>query len=205
MAEHGDSADAELGSVALDDRPAAVTHADEHSDHDTDTITRDEGPRRSPVALATTAGLLIIALLAGLVGWLGYRTYQSHEVQQQRAQFLEAGRQAALNLTTIDFNEVDKDVSRILNSGTGRFVDDFQKRSQAFIDTVRGAKSVSRGTVSEAGIESINGQHANVLVAVQVTTSIDGNPEPQPRGWRMRIDVQRVGSEVKVADVQFVS
>jgi Mce-associated membrane protein len=205
MAGHGDSAVAELSSEALEHKSTTSADADQHFADDVSGISRREHRFRSPVGLAAITGLTIVAVLIGLVGWLAYRTHQTHEFQQQRGQFLEAGRQAAVNLTSIDFNEADKDVSRIVQGATGRFLDDFQKRSQPFIDIVKQAKSVSHGTVSEAGVESLDGQHARVLVAVQVTTSIDGAPEPHPRGWRMRIDVQKVGSEVKVADVQFIS
>jgi len=53
-------------------------------------------------------------------------------------------------LTTIDYNEADADVQRILNSTTGSFYDDFSKRSQPFVDVVKQARSKSEGTVTEA-------------------------------------------------------
>jgi Mce-associated membrane protein len=203
MAEHGASAHTELTESTVDENHTRSSEEDDGFEEDFDVPARERHPR-SPVRLAVMSSLTAIVMLVGLVGWLSHRVYQTHETQQQRQQFLAVGRQAALNLTTIDFNEVDKDVSRILNSATGGFLDDFQKRSQPFIDVVKQAKSKSQGTVVESGIESVRGDQAQVLVAVQVKTSIEGSPEQQPRGWRMRIDVQKVGSEVKVANVQFV-
>ena len=43
-----------------------------------------------------------------------------------------------------------------------------------------------------------------MIVAVSVKTTNDGVPEEQPRGWRMRVDVQKVGDTAKVSDVQLV-
>ena len=43
-----------------------------------------------------------------------------------------------------------------------------------------------------------------MLVAVTVNTSNAGAPEQQPRAWRMRITVQKVGDEAKVSNVEFV-
>ena len=160
---------------------------------------RMSDPRR-----AMLLGLAVVVALAGLVGWLGYRAHQSQQAQAQRSQFIQAARQGALNLTTIDWQRADADVQRILNSATGEFYDDFAKRSQPFIDLVKQAKSVSVGTVSEAGLESQTADSAQVLVAVSVTTSYAGAPQPDPHGWRMRISVQKVGDQAKVSNVEFV-
>jgi Mce-associated membrane protein len=139
-----------------------------------------------------------------LAGWLGFRAYQSHQSQQQRQLFPQVGRQGAVNLTTVSYAEAEADVRRILDSATGTFHDDFQKRSQSFIDVVKQAQSKTEGTVTEAGLETANGDSAEVLVAVSVKTTNAAGPEQQPRAWRMRIGVQKVGDGVKVSNVSFV-
>jgi Mce-associated membrane protein len=163
-------------------------------------------PKRtvSHVALATAFGLVIVLALGGLVGWLGWQAYQSHEAEQQRALFLQVGKQAAINLTTIDFAHADTDVKRILDSATDQFYDDFSKRSQPFVDVVKQAQSKSTGEVTSAGVESETGDSAQVLVAVTVKTSNAGAPEQQPRAWRMRISVKKVDNDAKVSNVEFV-
>src|ERR1700738_579079 len=162
------------------------------------------GARRSPTRLAAALGLIMCVALAGLVGWLGVQAYQSHQRDQQRALFVQIARQGAVNLTTIDYTHADADVQRILDSATGTFYDDFAKRSQPFIDVVKQAKSTSQGTVTESGLASTERDTAQVLVAVTVTTSSAGAQEQQPRAWRMRISVQRLGDEAKVSNVEFV-
>jgi Mce-associated membrane protein len=158
----------------------------------------------SRVRLATITGLVVLLVLGGLTGWLGFRAYQSHQADEQRKLFLQVGRQGALNLTTIDWQHADTDVQRILDSATGTFHDDFQKRVQPFIDAVKQAQSKSAGTITEAGLESESDNDAQVLVAVAVKTSNAGAAEQQPRAWRMRISVQKVGAEAKVSNVVFV-
>jgi Mce-associated membrane protein len=163
-------------------------------------------PRMSHLKLAMLAGLVLVVALAGLTGWLGFRSYQSNKADEQQKLFLQVGRQGALNLTTIDWQEADKDVQRILDSATGTFYDDFQKRSQPFVEVVKQAQSKSVGSIAEAGLEqnSITDSGAQVLVAVTVKTSNAGAPDQQPRAWRMRISVQKVGDEAKVSNVEFV-
>ena len=159
----------------------------------------------SHVRLATIAGLVAVVVLAAVCGWLGYRAYESRQAADQRQVFLQVGRQGAINLTSIDFQNVDADVARILDSATGTFYDDFQKRAQPFAEVVRQVKSKSVGTVTEAGLESETPDSAQVLVAVTVNTAVEGQPEQAPRAWRMRITVQQTAEDVKVSNVEFVA
>ena len=160
--------------------------------------------RISADRLALIIGLVVVVALAGLAGCLGFRAYQSHQADEQRKLFLQVGRQGALNLTTIDFHRADADVQRILDGATGEFYDNFSQRSRPFIDLVTRAQSVSVGTVTEAGLEPQSGDDARVLVAVMVKTSNAGAAEQEPRLWRMRLSVQKVGNEAKVSNVEFV-
>lgn len=165
----------------------------------------EEAPRGpAPVRLTLTIGLVVVAALIGLVGWVGLRAYRAHEAQEQRALFLQAGRQSALNLTTVDFREADADVQRILAGATGRLYDNFSKRAQPYIDVVLRTQSKSVGTVTEAGIESQSGDRAEVLVAVTVHTSNAGAAQQEPHAWRMRLSLLKVGGVAKVSNVEFV-
>jgi Mce-associated membrane protein len=203
--EVSESASAEITDDAaeVEDFDAAAQDGPE-AQHDT--IADDAAkPGISHIKLATIVGLVVVVALAGLVGWLGFRTYESRGVEAQRQLFLQVGRQGALNLTTIDFEQAEADVQRILDSATGTFYDDFQQRAGPFIEVVKQAQSKSVGTVTEAGLESESDNEARVLVAVTVQTSNAGAAEQQPRLWRMRVTVQDVGDEqVKVSNVEFV-
>jgi Mce-associated membrane protein len=158
----------------------------------------------SAVWRATLLGSAVVMVLAVLVAWLGFRAYQSHQAQAARNQFVAAARLSALNLTTIDWQRADADVRRILDGATGEFYDDFAKRSQPFVDVVKRARSTTVGTIMEAGLESQTVDTAQVLVAVTVSTSNAGAPEQDPRAWRMRLNVAKVGDRAKVSHVEFV-
>jgi Mce-associated membrane protein len=160
--------------------------------------------QRHTVRLALTATTVAVMALGALVGWLGFRANDSQQRDQQRAMYLAAARQGALNLTTISYTEVDADIKRILDSATGTFYDDFQKRSQPFVEVVKQAQSKSQGTVTESALESMQVDSAQALVAVAVTTSTAEAAQQQPRAWRMRISVQKMGDTAKVSNVEFV-
>jgi Mce-associated membrane protein len=158
----------------------------------------------SPVRLATVVGVVAVVASTSVAGWLGYREHQARQAQQQNELLIRVGRQGALNLTTIDYQHADSDIQRILDSATGAFHDDFAKRSKPFIEVLKKAQSKSVGTVTEAGLESQSGDEAQVMVAVSVVTTNAGEPEAEPRHWRMRVAVKKVGDEAKVSNVAFV-
>ena len=147
----------------------------------------------------------MVLALGGLTGWLGYRAHQSRQREQQRETFLAVGRQGAINLTTLDYEHIDTDVQRVLDSATGSFYDDFQKRAPSFMDVVKQVKSKSEGTVTEAALEAGDtATQAEVLLAVTVKSVIVGQPEQEPRSWRMRLLVQKIQGDTKVSNVEFV-
>ena len=154
-----------------------------------------------PIAVS----LAIIVALVGLGGWLGFRVHQDHQEQAQRNLYVQVARQTAVNLTTINYTEVDADIKRVLDSATGAFRDEFQNRSQPFVEVVKKVQSKSEGTISEAGLLSYTKDQAQVLVAVAVKTSMAAAPADQePRRWRMRLTVDKTGDGAKVSNVEFV-
>ena len=151
------------------------------------------------------AGVAAIVALVGLGAWLGYRVHQDHQVQAQRNLYVQVARQTAINLTTINYTEVDADIKRVLDSATGGFHDEFQNRSQPFVEVVKKVQSKSEGTIAEAGLLSYTKDQAQVLVAVSVKTSMAAAPADQePRRWRMRLTVDKTGDSAKVSNVEFV-
>jgi Mce-associated membrane protein len=203
MATDADTADRELTVTDEEVMSDALTDNDDSTVAD-DGATPPKEPK-SPLTLAIMLGLSIVVGFAALGGWLGFQSYQGHQKQQQRNLFVQAARQGAVNLTTVDWQTADTDVKRILDCATGTFYDDFSRRSQAFIDVVKKVQAKSTGTVSEAGLESEAGNEAQVMVAATVQSSNLGDADQGPRNWRMRITVQKAGDAAKVANVAFVS
>ena len=212
-------------SSADDDEPtwAPDVQADEADDPEADDAesdvepaeAKDEIPVETPAKtkvrhldrrdrMMLIIGLVAVVVFAAVGGWIDYLAYQAHHAQPQRELFLEAAKRGAQNLTTIDYNQADADVKRVLDSATGNFFDDFSRRAPSFTDVVKQVKSKSTGTITSAGVESISGDTAKVLVAVTVNTEVANGP-PQPvRAFRMRLTVQKVGDEAKVSRVEFV-
>lgn len=188
---------------------------DEAEDYDEDAVDDESGKKpkaalsrfkrwKSPVGLAAVVGSVALVAVTALVGWLGHRDYQSHQIKHQRELFLQIGRQGALNLTNIDWQHADADIQRVMDSATGDFYEDFAKRSKPFIDVVKKRNRNRSEMVTQAGLETVSTDQAQVLVAVRVDTSNLGAAEQEPRFWRIRISVEKVGDTAKVSKVAFV-
>lgn len=194
MAEHADAE--QLDAIA--DLSDTVDEADVAAKRSL----RQRLPRIAPVV---AVGLVLVAAAGALVSWLGFRAHQAQEGHVLKNLYVQTARQAALNLTTISYTEADTDIRRILDSSTGAFREDFERRSEPFVAVVKQARSKSEGTVTEAGLESVTGDGAQVLLSVSVRTSLAEAPAGPPRNWRMRISVAKDGAGARISNVQFVS
>src|ERR1700743_3262419 len=212
MAEHdgaAEKAESVAGTEEVDVESTAVDIDAE--DIDGEDIAADHPDKRrmpkwvSSIPGPIPVGVAIIVALLGLGGWLGFRVHQDNQVQAQRNLYVQVARQTAINLTTINFAEVDADIKRVLDSATGAFHDEFQNRSQPFVEVVKKVQSKSEGTISEAGLLSYAKDQAQVLVTRAWKTSMAAAPADQePRRWRMRLTVDKTGDGAKASNVEFV-
>ncbi|MBX8690354.1 MULTISPECIES: mammalian cell entry protein [Mycolicibacterium] len=190
-----------------DDQAASDYHGEVSPGDDAEPIpasTDDDGAALRVHRVAISVGIVLVVTLGVLVGWLAFQVNRHDRTSGQRAVFEQTARQGAIDLTTIDWRQADADVQRILGAATGTFHDEFAQRSQPFVDLIKKSQSVTTGTVTASGLESVTNDDAQVMVAVSVRTSSGGAPESNPRAWRMRIAVQKVGDDVKVSNVEFV-
>jgi Mce-associated membrane protein len=212
MAEHGgaaaqaDSPDAESIDVESTADGLDAENIDEAEAEAAQSDTKKLVPEwvsRIPTPIAVVVAV-IVALL-GVGGWLGFRLHQDDQLRAQRSLYLQVARQTAINLTSINYSEVDADIKRVLDSATGEFHEEFQNRSQPFVEVVKKVQSKTEGTIAEAGLLSYADDQAQVLVAISVKTSMAGAPPDQePRRWRMRLTVDKNGDGAKVSKVEFV-
>lgn len=160
---------------------------------------------RPPTQRALAMALAVLSLLACLNVWLGYRDHQIRRAESAQRDMVEAAREGAISLTTIDHRQADQGVQRILDASTGAFRADFEQRATGFTDAAKTAQSQSVGTVADAGLESVDGDTGRVLVALTVMTSNRGVPERAPRAWRMRVTVVPDDGTYKVSSVEFIA
>jgi Mce-associated membrane protein len=191
-------------SQAEDGDPDQAVEARPAETADQRTEARKQDRWRPEVRLAVAVGAVAVVAIAGLVGWTSYGAWRCYQAEQSRELFLQVARQSAHDMTSISHTQVDADVQRILDISIGQFHDEFAQRKQPFIEHIKQEQSTSQGTVTEAGLESIGGNSARALVTVAVKLTKADNGEQKLDGFRLRIDLQRVGAGAKVSEVEYV-
>lgn len=161
-------------------------------------------PRRSRGYLAVLAGLTVVVVaLVGLGVMLGLRVLQADAEQTRRETVLQTARQFALDLTTIEYRTVDRDVQRLLDGSTEQFAEQ-SGLGPAFIDVAKQSQLVSTGEVTSAGIERVDDSSARALVAVKATVRNVELPEGAPRNYRLGVQLTWTSDRWLVSNVEFI-
>jgi Mce-associated membrane protein len=155
------------------------------------------------VALTIAAVIAICALL-GVSGWMAWQHHNVVQERQRAAAYIATARQGVINLTSLDFNKAKEGVQRVLDSATGEFRDDFQRRAADFESVVKDSKAVTEGSVAATAVESMNNDSAVVLVLCNERVTNIAGAKDQPRTFRFRVSVVHDGDQLKVSKVEFV-
>jgi Mce-associated membrane protein len=154
-----------------------------------------------PLAAAT---IVAICALLGASGWMLWHHHTVVAERQRSAAYVAAARQGVINLTSLDFNNAKEDVQRVLDSATGEFKDDFQRRADDFASVVKDSKAVTQGSVRATAVESMSKDSAVVLVLANERITNSAGAKDDPRAFRFRATVVRDGGQLKISKVEYV-
>jgi Mce-associated membrane protein len=124
--------------------------------------------------------------------------------QRQSAEYAAAGRQSVVTLMSLDYNKAQEDVQRIIDNSVGQFKDDFQNESADFVKVAQESKVITEVTVNSVAVESMSDDSAVVLVAASSRVTNTAGANQEPRSWRLSVDLQRDGGQIKMSKVEFV-
>ncbi|WP_433504834.1 hypothetical protein ACQP04_35695 [Pseudonocardia halophobica] len=198
-----------------DSDETATTDSDETATTDSDeTVTAegrpgDEAADRAPllagrrltglVSLLVVSVLLLAAAITAAVFWT-----HGQAMIDDRENALSAARQSAVNLTTIDYNQAEQDVRRVLEGSTGDFGGLFTQNLDSYVGVVKDGEVVTAGEVTAAGLETFDGETAGALVAVRTTVKNKTVPEGEQRFYRLVQQMEKHDGRWLVARVEFV-
>ena len=174
----------------------------------TDTAEHEPARRRlrapNLAAALTIAAVVAICALLGVSGWMAWHHHSVVQERQRAAAYIATARQGVINLTSLDFNKAKEGVQRVLDSATGEFRDDFQRRAADFESVVKDSKAVTEGSVAATAVESMNNDSAVVLVLCNERVTNIAGAKDQPRTFRFRVSVVHDGDQLKLSKVEFV-
>jgi len=183
--------------TAGSDDPEETTEAES-----TGTGSTRSGSRRR--TLAAVAASVAICTAVAACAYMLWHHAEAGDHDRRAAEFEAAARQGVVTLTTLDFDDADADVQRVLDNSTGEFHDDFRNRAQDFVDVIEQSNVATEGTVDAAAVESMTDDSAVVLVAATSKVTNAAGADQEPRVWRLSVTVTRDGDQLKMSKVEFV-
>jgi Mce-associated membrane protein len=150
------------------------------------------------IAFACTCALITLSVLM-------VKQHRDQAAEQQRsAEYAAAARQSVVTLMSLDFNKAKEDVQRIVDNSTGQFRDDFKNQADDFIKVAQDSKVITEVTVNSAAVESMTNDTAVVLVSAASRVTNAAGAKQEPRSWRLSVNLQRDGGQIKMSKVEFV-
>lgn len=159
--------------------------------------------RPNPRAIWLLAAALLAAAVA--VGAAkGPAWWHERQLESAHDSALAAGRQLAVNFTTLDYRTVDADAARVKAGATGDFAASYEKSWTDLRKLIVDNKSVSKVERSEAALVSGDLDSAVVIVGIVAPTSNTSIPQGEKKTYRMKLGLREVGSDWKVESLEFV-
>ena len=150
------------------------------------------------IAFACTCALITLSVLM-------VKQHRDQAAEQQRsAEYAAAARQSVVTLMSLDFNKAKEDVQRIVDNSTGQFRDDFKNQADDFIKVAQDSKVITEVTVNATGVEQMTNDTAVVLVSATSRVTNAAGAKQEPRSWRLSVNLQRDGGQIKMSKVEFV-
>ena len=195
--DHGKQSDAQDG-----DRDDSVTLTEGEAETAPSRRWRPHRPSRRALALAAAGAVVCASLTAS-----GYVVWRHHNVAQQRersAEFATAARNAVTAMMSIDPSKARDDVQRFSDATTGVFKASILVSAEDFVRAVEESKVRIKGDVQIVAVESMTKDSAVVLVTAKSEITKPDQAKPESRSWRMVVNVERDGSQLKISKVEFV-
>ncbi|MGE2733056.1 hypothetical protein [Mycolicibacterium vaccae] len=200
-------ADDDADAVAHDDADAVDTvEADEVDDSEAVAAPKRRLRLPHPNWKTVAASLVVVATLAllGLSGFMEWQHREAEQVRQQNAEYAAAARQSVVTLMSLDFNNAEADVQRIIDNSTGQFKSDFEQQSKDFVKVAQDSKVVTEVSVNSTAVQEMDHDTAEVLVAASSRVTNTAGANGEPRTWRLSVSLQKEDGQIKMAKVEFV-
>ena len=161
---------------------------------------------RRPGRKTIAAGVGIVLASASL-GASGYMVWQHHTAVHNRqlaAEFTAAARQGITALMSIDPDHAKEDVQRMIDASTGDQKSQLSVMSTLIVKKAEDSKVGSKVTVEAVAVESLSDNSGVVLVAAKTAPTGPDNAKPPPALFRLSVNMDRDGGQLKMSKVDFL-
>ena len=161
---------------------------------------------RRPGRKTISVGVGVVLASASL-GATGYMLWQHHAAVHNRqlaAEFNAAARQGITALMSIDPDHAREDVQRMIDASTGEQKNTLSVLSTLIVKKAEESKVGSKVTVEAVAIESLSENSGVVLVAAKTDATGPDNAKPPSALFRLSVNMDRDGGQLKMSKVDFL-
>jgi Mce-associated membrane protein len=168
---------------------------------------RDKAKRRKRTwgqYLRRSAMPLLLAASLAVSGFLGWRQWQEHQINQAGEQARQAAIAYAGVLTSIDSNKIDQNFRQVLDGATGEFKDMYTQSSVQLRQLLIDNKATAHGVVVDSAIASESMNEVVVLLFIDQTVTNMQVPDPRIDRSRIKMTMEKVDGRWRASKVQLL-
>lgn len=175
------------------------------SDEDaaTESDSGDAAPRRRVWLRRTVAGIVVLLLL-GSAGALGFTLYQQAELQRLRTASITVTHDYLVAMASFDYRNLDANKAVITAQSTPEFAHKYDEMVRALRDIVMTSKGVATATANHVAVERLDRDAATVVGFVDQHVVNVTAPQGNDQRYRMVVTLNRVSDRWVVANVETV-
>lgn len=182
---------------------AEVTELDESAET-TDSVAPASTSTGRRVGLAALVCALLFAILVGALGFLGWRQYEQYQVNAASDAGLQAAKDYAVVLTTLDAKNIDDNYRKSLDGATGEFKDAYSQGANQLRQVLIDNKASGTGIVVAAAVKSASPDKVEVLLFVDQSITNASNPSPRIDRNRIDMTMEKVGGRWLASKVEIL-
>ncbi|HUE34309.1 MAG TPA: hypothetical protein VMQ38_15840, partial [Mycobacterium sp.] len=112
--------------------------------------------------------------------------------------------QEVTTLMSIDANHAKEDFQHIIDASTGDLKSQLSVMASLMAKQAEDSKVSSKATVEAVAVESVTDNSAVVLVAAKSDVTNPDNTKRPPTVWRLSVNLNRDGGQLKMSKVDFL-
>jgi Mce-associated membrane protein len=107
-------------------------------------------------------------------------------------------------MMSIDPDHAKENVQRIIDNTTGALKSQYEATSTYMVKSAQDAKVITKATAQDAAVESMTDNSAVVLVVAKSDTTNPDKSKRPPVFWRLSVNIDRDGGQLKLSKLDFV-
>lgn len=108
-------------------------------------------------------------------------------------------------LIDISSSTLEEDMTALLDGATAGFRSELEAQADELHKALADNNVKATGEVVSAGLVTLTGRRATVIVAASGTVQNKANKEAEPRNYRVKVGLQKVDDEWLVSSLEFVA